>query len=901
MLDRELFRNLRRRSENSWRRLQAGLLLAAAVLSVFLSAGSSHAAEAVRVMILPFEIHATETMAYLENEIPGIIKTHLEAEGAEFVDPALPSDVDWRPALQGVDALRNFGIKHGADHVIWGSLTWVGQQFSLDAKMIESFAQDPPQSLFVEGSGVENLLAKVKDLARNLALKLFAREKVVEIQVAGNQRIEADAIKRKINTQAGDIYSAKNLSEDLKSVYGMGYFEDIRIEAETGTEGKRIVFKVKEKPTIRVIRILGNRVLKDDKIRENLNIKTGSILNIYKINSNIKRIETLYRDKNYHNVKVSYKVHDLDNNQGDLEFIIEEGDKVRIKTIEFIGNETYPDDDLKELMKTSEKGIFFWLTGSGDLDREDLNQDTSKIAAFYHNNGYIQARVGDAQVVFEDQWIYVTIKIDEGPRYRRGKVDIEGDLIFAKSELQEKLKISGEEYYNREVMRKDVLTLTDLYSDEGYAYADIAPRIDKDDQQRVVDITYTVSKGKPVYFEKIIIGGNTKTRDKVIRRELKVYEEELYSGVRLKRGVRNLYRLDYFEDVKVNTAKGQADDRMILKIDVTEKATGNFAVGGGYSSIENLFAMASVTQRNLFGRGQTLSLKAEIGGSSTRYTLSFTEPWLFDIPLSAGIDLYDWVYDYDNYDKDSTGMRVRFGYPVYDYTRLYMYYNFDISDISDIDEEEASYTIIELEGENTLSSVTTKLRYDSRDRIFNPTEGSDHSLSVEYAGGPFGGDMAFTKYMAETGWYVPLFWSTVGFLHARAGFAQENAGGLLPDYEKFYLGGINSIRGFGSRDIHVLDDEGKEIGGDKFVQFNVEYIIPLFKEAGIMLVTFFDTGNVYGEEDDIDVSDMRESAGFGFRWYSPIGPMRIEYGHILDQKEDEDRDGRWEFTMGQAF
>jgi outer membrane protein insertion porin family len=336
---------------------------------------------------------------------------------------------------------------------------------------------------------------------------------------------------------------------------------------------------------------------------------------------------------------------------------------------------------------------------------------------------------------------------------------------------------------------------------------------------------------------------------------------------------------------------------MILKIHVTEKPTGTLSFGGGYSSIENFFVMAAIQQRNLFGRGQILQLRGEIGGTTTRYTLSFTEPWLFDIPLSAGFDVFNWQRDYDTYDKDTKGGGVRFGYPVWDFTRLYLSYSYELADISDITDD-ASESVWELEGSNVTSSVSSTLRYDSRDKIFNPTKGSDHSFTVQYAG--LGGDIGFTKYLADTGWYFPLFWNTVGFLHGRGGYVTENSGGKLPDYEKFYLGGINSLRGFDWRDIHLTDEDGAKIGGEKFIQFNVEYLIPLIREAGIMGVLFFDTGNVYDETDDIDFGELRESAGFGIRWYSPMGPIRIEYGHILDPEEGEG-DGRWEFTMGSAF
>ena len=286
------------------------------------------------------------------------------------------------------------------------------------------------------------------------------------------------------------------------------------------------------------------------------------------------------------------------------------------------------------------------------------------------------------------------------------------------------IKISKEEYFSRQVLRDDIIVIGDLYSDEGYANADVVPNIDQDSEKLLVNITYTITKGSLVYFEGIRISGNTKTRDKVIRRELDIYEQELFSGKKLKRGIRNLNRLDYFEDIKVNTAKGSEPDKMLLEIDVKEKPTGTFSFGGGYSSVENMFVVGSVAQRNLFGRGQLLRLKAELGGRTTRYDLSFTEPWLFDIPLSAGFDLYNQYRDYDSYNLTSVGGAVRFGYPVYDFTRAYITYGYDISDLTELSDTASSY-FKQMAGKHTTSSITPSIRYDSRDKVFNPTEGSN--------------------------------------------------------------------------------------------------------------------------------------------------------------------------------
>jgi outer membrane protein insertion porin family len=482
-----------------------------------------------------------------------------------------------------------------------------------------------------------------------------------------------------------------------------------------------------------------------------------------------------------------------------------------------------------------------------------------------------------------------------------GRVNVSGDLIKPAEELLSQLDVSEGTHYDREQVRNDVIALTDIYSDKGYANAEVRPLINENIDSLTVDINFAVQKNQQVYFEKILITGNTKTRDKVIRRELRVEEQALFHGSGLKRSMRNLYRLDYFEDIKVDLLKGSAEDQKILKIEVQEKPTGTFSFGAGYSSAEQTFLIGSIIQRNFLGRGQILRFNGQFGASTTRYDLSFTEPWFLDTRLSTTVEAYNQEKNIeDEYELNSMGGGLRFSYPVYDYTRLHWRYGYDITEIGDIGTN-ASDTIRRREGTYVTSLVAIALGYDSRDRIFNPSEGSKHNISFEYAG--LGGDIGYNKYILDSGFYFPLFKGLTGFLHGRAGYVHGNDDDKwLPDYEKFFLGGINSLRGFGFRGVHLteINERGEEtkVGGDYMVQFNAEIIFPIARDAGLMGVVFYDTGNVY--DGTIDLGDLRQSAGVGFRWFSPLAPIRIEYGHILDRREGESP-GRWEFTMGGAF
>jgi outer membrane protein insertion porin family len=874
------------------------VLLAAVVLAGLGPAAARAQTAPVGVVVLPFEVHARPELAYLQNEIPEAIGKQLAAAGASARLLDAQTAQSWRRSAESDAALARLGGQTGADYLVGGSLTWIGQSFSLDARLLSTAADRPAQVFSAVGQGVENLPGAVRKLVEEIGLALFRQSRIVEIAVEGNQRIEADAIRRVVKSKPGDVFSAKAVAADLKAVYGMGYFDDIRIASEEAPGGRRLVFQVTEKPTVRAVDISGNVVFDDDEVKKSLSLKKGAILNVFTIRNDMRRIEEMYKEKNYHNVQVAYKLTPQKNNQADVEYLVEEGKKIQIKQILFTGNAAFPAGKLKGEIETSEKNILSWFTSAGDLNQEVLNQDAAKLTAFYHNNGYIRARVGEPQVDFEEDGIVITFKVSEGPRFKVGKIDFSGELLLPKAELAKKIKTLPESWYSRETLRGDVLALTDIYLDEGYAYAEVTPRVDQDDARKVADIVFHVNPGKQVYFENIQITGNTKTRDKVIRRELRVYEEELYGGGRLKRGIRSLNRLDYFQNVKVDTSRGSADDRMNLTVDVTEKATGSFSFGAGYGTTENAFLTASVSERNLFGRGQTLALRGMLGSKTQRYILSFTEPWLFDIPLSAGAELYKWAYEFEDYTKDSIGGKLKLGYPLFDYVRGYATYTYDVTDIRSIDEDAAD-SIKRDEGTHYKSSITLMPRYDTRDNLFNAKDGSVHSIEAEIAGP--GGDVGFLKVIAETGWYRPLVWKFIGVAHARAGYVEKLPAYDLPDYEKFYLGGISTLRGFTRDDLAPRDEEGASVGGEKFVQFNFELKFPLVEEAGVFGVLFFDTGAVYRKEDGIDLSDLRESAGPEIRWLSPVGPIRLAYGFILDPKDSDNSSGNWEFSMAASF
>ncbi|TWI68158.1 Beta-barrel assembly machine subunit BamA [Desulfobotulus alkaliphilus] len=882
------------------------------LLLMMLGSFTAHAAESPQVWIAPFSVEGDLRSVNLGKQVA-------ERVARELTDAGLSFQIGEEPG-KDLEDVRQRMASVGAESAVWGRLILENGRFRLSGRL---FSEDLERRIVEEGASVDTLFLASASLSRRVADFLVGKETVALVEIVGNQRIESDAILRVIKSGPGDVYLQKALSDDLEAIYAMGYFDDIRVAVEERDIGKVVIFTVQEKPTVRQISVRGNRVYKDDKVMEAVTTKTGSILNVFQVRRDIERIRDLYRTRNYHHSEVHYEIRELDNNQADLVFTISEGEKVKITEIVFEGRESFTHRQLRKQTGLSEKGFFSWLTGSGELKQEAVQHAAARLTAFYHNEGYVDARVSDPEISFEDSEARILFRIVEGQRYRIGEVSVGGDQLLPEDVLLSMTSIGNEEWYKRDVVHQDMMALTDLYADAGYANTEVFPQLRKDSEAGVVDILYMVRQGEQVYIDRIEITGNVKTRDKVIRRQIPLLEQELYSGSRIRRGVRNLNRLDYFEDVQMDIQRTQDPEKVDLLVSVEEKPTGMFTFGAGYSSQDNLFGQVSVTQRNFMGKGQTLNLRADVSSTSTRYTLSFTEPYLFDKPLSAGFDVYNWDREYNDYTKKSTGGTVRLSYPVWDYTRAFVSYGIESFDVK-VDsgkEQLVNEDILAMEPLSLASTMTLGLSYDSTNRLFNPSEGAKHRLTVKHAGGPLGGDIAFTKYTAEAGWYFPLFWETVFFMHGETGYVHKNSDGHLPDYEKFYLGGLNSVRGYRWRDIAVYYDGDytyykkheddtitketikyrKNKGGDKFIQANLEFIFPLVREAGLMGLVFYDIGNVYDTDERIRMDGIKRSAGYGIRWFSPIGPIRLEYGIPLDRIDGSKQSARWEFTMGGAF
>jgi len=865
------------------------------LVAFLLASGNISAGEATRIVVLPFDIFTPADKASLQEAISRQLSSELRKSGnIQLIEKSTYSDI-----LAGQTVNEALGFKIGrnvnAAYVIMGSLSEFGETLSADIRILDIRQGKPLPPLFVQGKGrnqIDKLAAEVKS---TVLLKIAPELRIARVEIQGNRKIGSSAIEQVLKSRQGGLFSEGDVSADIKAIHKMGYFNNVTADVTIKPEGRILVFNVQEKAMIAEVKVKGNKAVSTSDVEAVLSIKPKQILNVDKVKADVLKIKELYDSKGYYNAEIQDRIESSGPKDMRVVYEIKENEKLYIEGISFEGNQTYSDKELRNMLSTQEKGILHFFTDSGILKKEQLKQDVAKLNVFYLNNGFMNAQVGEPIITHDRKGIYIKIPITEGKRFRVGKVEITGDeLTIPRQELMAKLKIAKKENYDREAIMKDIEYLTQACNDEGYAYADVNPRTVPQEKTQTVDVTFDITKGKHVYFNRIEISGNTKTRDKVIRRQLAITEGELYNTSKLKTSYANLNKLRYFEEIDFQTEKGPDETRTNVNIRVKEKPTGLFSIGAGYSATDGAILTTQISQQNLFGRGQSLTLKANLGQESTLYELSFVEPYLLDMPLWSKFDLWNLEREYDSYNLDSKGTGVTLGYPILPKYHItgYAAYRLSLDDVTDI-EEDASIYVKDQEGETLSSGITLTLTRDTTDDYIFPSKGSKNSASVEYTGGPLQGDTGFTKYGVTSSWFFPLPLETVLGTRVRGGYMESHSDKKIPIYERFYLGGINSLRGL--RDVGPKDSSGDVIGGTTMFNVNVDFIFPLIKNAGMKGVIFYDTGNSWLSGYHFD--DLRQTAGLGIRWYSPIGPLRLEWGYVLDQKDDESA-SRWEFTIG---
>ncbi len=857
-----------------------------------------------KTSFLPLNIHTPSDSATIQARTDGELRAALAATDIVLIPRGEAEKLanyqgPWPPSAK---ILQELADKTGSENLAVGDLTVIGSKMSIDIKLFNLLSPGNPTYYFQTAESLDKLpeaLSKIVADIRNYVEREF---RIAAIAPEGNQRIDSGAILGKILTKAGDSYSQTGLRNDLKEIYKMGYFNDVQIDINDTPKGKKVIFRVIEKPVINSIVYEGIDELKEEDVKAAANIKEHFIVNPAKVSAAEEAIRKLYKTKGFYNSTVVSKITYPDDKGADIRFVITEGKKIFIKEISVEGNVTFTDDELLEDIETGEKWFMSWLTDAGLLDMNKIQQDAQRIVTYYNNNGFLEAKIGEPQISQQEEWLYVKFIVEEGPRFRVGTVDFTGDLLGDKEKLLALLTIRGQKFVSRQMIRDDILALTDYYAESGYAFASIRPITVKSPAGDRMDITFKISKGNLVYIDRISIKGNSRTRDNVIRRELRIAEGGVFDSKALRQSTQALQRLMYFEEVTITPEPSLDPDRMNVIVQVKEKSTGTFSIGAGYSSADKLILMGQISENNLFGMGDTLALSANISANSSRYNLGYTDPHLNDSPLSWGLDLFSTQREYDDYTKDSTGGGIRVGYPIFEKWQIYGNYSYTDTDLTDVSED-ASFIIRNSVDLHVTSAVKVSLVRDTRNKRYGASEGSRNSVSAKYGGGPFGGDAEFTKLEGSSGWYFPIPFKTVFHANLSAGQVFENETDKLPVYERFYLGGLNSMRGFKYAKVSPIDPlTGDRIGGDKMWYTNTEIVFPLLETQGLMGVLFVDAGQVLNDDEDWgDFSNsVKRASGVEVRWLSPMGPLRLVWGYNLDPTDDED-DSVWDFSVGGTF
>lgn len=746
-------------------------------------------------------------------------------------------------------------------------------------------------------------------------------QRVVELRVEGNRRVEQEPIRRALRTKVGNLFDPTQTADDLRALWALGYFQNVQLLIQRLPRGIAYVVRVEERPAIREVKLEGNDEISKDDLKEAIDVKPFSILDREAIKRNEKKIQEKYVDKGFQLAEVTHRLDPVADagNQVDLVFVVRENAKVQVKQIRFIGAKKVAPEELRAVMATREASFLSFFSGEGTYREELFQRDQAIIQAVYLDRGFVNVRVDPPVVSLsaDKRDIYVTIKIEEGEQYRIGKLDFSGDLLRSKDKLGELITSEEGELFNRSKLQTDILAITDIYQDDGYAYANINPQHVLHPEERTIDLTFDIQQGKKVYIERIEIVGNGKTRDQVMRREMRVYEGELFSGSGIRRSKERINALGFFETVEVSHKPGSDDEKVVVRAEVKEKQTGTFQVGLGFSNVENWVFTAQISQNNFLGWGQAVSASAQVSSLRSFAQLSFFDPHVFDTDFIFSTDFFRMEADYLGFIRSSTGGNIGVGRHLLEDVTANLTYSREYVRVGagrDVD-------TIPLAG-RTQNGVTSSLRlsgtWDRRDNRLFPTKGFVHFGSVEVAPDFLGGTLNFTRLTGYSRFYFPLFLGIVFKTNTQAGIINPLGDAKLPISELYYLGGINTIRGYFLRTITPEVLVGNSLRGDSYTSpfpvggnkqfiFNAELEFPIFEKVGIKGVIFYDAGNAFAPNERFfqDLQDpvplgLFHSTGFGFRWFSPIGPLRFEWGFPLTPRPTDQR-VLFEFTIGNSF
>jgi outer membrane protein insertion porin family len=744
---------------------------------------------------------------------------------------------------------------------------------------------------------------------------------VIRVHFRGNRKVEDDALKVNLKLKAGMVLSKEMLQDDVRTIWRLGYFEDVQVETAEAEGGLVVTFVLKEKPAIRKIYISGHDEVGLTKINEVLDIKKEQVLDLAKIKKNVEKIRELYLQRGYYMADVEYELHRDSPGEVDVYFRVHENSKVEIRRVNFTGNKNVTDAELRGVMLTQPGDIFSALTSSGTYREDVFQRDIMMIQGYYFDRGYINVKVGDPRMELspDRHSMYITVAIEEGQQFRIGGLDVKGELLDSRESYLKRLQAKPGDVFNRTQVAQDVQNIAELYKDKGFAYVNSTPETRVDDKKRIVDLSFDIQKGPLVNFERISIRGNSKTRDKVVRRELRVYEGEQFSQSALDYSKRRVNALGFFDKVELTNKRGSADDTMDVNVEVGERQTGAFQIGAGFSSAESFIFQAQISQNNLLGRGTSATLQAQISGLRRLFMFQYEDPYFLDTNWTFGFNLFNQQRVYSGFTRKSTGGSLTWGYMLADNLRMYMTYTLQDVGVSTAGRSNLftggqqsplpTGSLANLLHSGILSSWRVSIAHDTRDDRMFPHSGWYNTASAEFAEPSFGSESQFTRYEGALRYYYPLPAGMTLRLKGEGGFITSRDPQGVPIFERYFVGGINDVRGFslyslgpkiqvpGSQQDPDSALSTFSIGGNLRVVGKAEIEVPIFEKMGIRGVVFTDVGNAYNMESqycrikpawaDVSVdpctklfplTSLRSSWGFGFRWFSPIGPLRFEWG-----------------------
>jgi outer membrane protein insertion porin family len=758
---------------------------------------------------------------------------------------------------------------------------------------------------------------------------------VKEVRVEGTRRTDPAKVLAAVGTKAGESLDPERLDADLRAIMKLGSYSDVQIEQEGPAANPVIVYRVVERPLVHEAKTVGNVELKKDDLKDTVSLKAGTVWDPAVARKDVEKIQKAYVDKGYFLTDVATKVTQLPDNQVDVTYQVNEHAKVEVKALRFVGNDHVPKDDIVPFLRTKEGSIIPFM-GGGTFSEEAFENDLHAVQAVYLEKGYVEAKVRRASVQLspDRRYLFVTIPVVEGPQYDLGEISFAGELLGKEDELHKVVRSRTGERFVRSRVAADIEAIQDLYRDMGYAYVNVEPRTMPHPDQRRVDLQLGVQPGEQVRIGRIEIAGNLRTRDKVIRREIRLYEGQLYNGTGFRDSKRRITALGFFETVEI-AEKKRTPQTMDILVTVKERPTGSFQLSAGFSSYENFILNGQISQNNFFGWGQTLSLQLQWSAIRQQGQITFVEPYFLDTRWTFSFDLYANEVAYSYFTRQSVGGTMTWGYELVGLShwwplarkledvRLFATYKNEVVHVA----TENSVQIARASGSGTTSALQFMLQADKRDNRITPTNGWYGALSFETAPpflapkSLFGSEVnLFNRYTVDLRGYHPVYGPIIGRARLSLGWLQSLTNQGVPISELYFLGGVNTVRGyrFGTiapQDLMACTSNPYttlcRLYSDGYQQaiVNLEAEFPLVEKAGVRGVVFFDAGNAFraGSFHDSNVPwSLYKSVGIGFRWSSPLGPLRFEWGFQLDRRKDSvgnwiDNSVDFQFTIGNFF